>query len=183
MSMRRAAGRLRRVLAVRGLGRRPATSAATSARSGRPSADGHARRAPARRGANTSSVLSLRCAADASSVAFANDSSPPRSAASVIGIDRSVSPCAPAWPPTTGSAHTGTPTTPSPTSHRHRPTPHEHQPRPPLSPSPPRPGTAHHRAPAHARRAPHRSTTQDRPPTPRPRRGHPHRHDQQVVGK
>ena len=38
--------------------------------------------------ANTSIVLSLRCAADASSVAFANDSSPSASAASVPGIDR-----------------------------------------------------------------------------------------------
>ena len=76
-----------------------------------------------------------------------------------------VAPCAPASPPTTGSAHTDTPTTPPPTSHRRMPTRHEHQPRRPshrrLDPTP-------FASSPHVAASAASSTTQDRPPTPRP---------------
>ena len=78
-------------------------------------------------------------------------------------------PCAPAPPPTTGSAHTDAPATTSPTSRHRQPTPCGRPTPPPPAPSPPQHATAPHRAHAHTRSARHHQATQARLPTAQPR--------------
>ncbi len=85
----------------------------------------------------------------------------PRSAAS----SAAAGPFARAWSPRTGSAHTDTPATTTPTSHHQPSTPAGHPTHPPPEPAPPRPATAQHPRTAHARTAPRRSATPDRLPT------------------